>query len=73
MAKQVWTKQTNKRTFILSSEAGTQKTSVCVPLVKFYKILLRFAVGALVSEIWKKQFFFFSFFNLFLKTVSSVK
>ena len=51
MAKHVWTEQTNKRTFILMSVTGTQETSVCLHLVKLYKILLRFAVRAIVSEI----------------------
>ena len=55
MAKHVWTEQTNKRTFILMSETDTQETSVCLNLVRLYKISLHFAVGALVSEIWKEE------------------
>ena len=66
MAKHVWTKQTNKRTFILRFKTGTQETSVGLHLVKLYKILLRFAVGALVSEICKNYFFFSAYFKLFL-------
>ena len=53
MAKHVWTEQTNKQTFILMSETDTQETSVCLHLVRLYKISLHFAVGALVSEILK--------------------
>ena len=40
------------------SEAKTPKTSVCAPFVKLYKILLRFALGPLVSEILKNTVFF---------------
>ena len=65
MAKHVWTEQTNNRTFILMSETDTQETSVGLHLVKLYKILLYFAVGALVSEIWKNYFFSQLILNLF--------
>ena len=37
------------------SQANTPKTSVSAPLVKIYKILLRFALGPLVSEILKNK------------------
>ena len=40
------------------SEANTPKPSVSAPLVKLYKILLRFALGPLVSEILKSKVFF---------------
>ena len=53
MAKHVWTEQINKQTFILMTETDTQETSVCLNLVKLYKISLRFAAGALVSDILK--------------------
>ena len=50
--------QTNKKTLVYMSEANTPKTSVSAPLVKLYKILLRFALGPLVSEILKNKVFF---------------
>ena len=49
--------QTKKQTLVYMYEANTPRTSVCAPLVMFYKILLRFALGPLVSEILKKFFF----------------
>ena len=39
-------------------ETNTPKTLVCAPMVKFYKILLRFALGALVLAILKNKVFF---------------
>ena len=40
------------------SEANTPKTSVCAHLIKLSKMLLRFSLGVLVSEILKNNFFF---------------
>ena len=50
--------QTNQHTFLYMSETNTQTTLVCAPLIKFYKILLRFALRPLVSEILKNTGFF---------------
>ena len=50
--------QTNQQTFAYLSETNTPKTLVCAPLLKFYKILLYFALGHLVSEILKNLVFF---------------
>ena len=56
-----FTECTNKQTNISIYD---QKTSLCAPLVKLYKILLRFAPGPLVSEILKKVIFFPAVFGL---------
>ena len=37
------------------SKANTPKTSVCAHLVRLYKILLRFALGPLVSDIEERK------------------
>ena len=46
------------------SETNTPKALVCAPLIKFYKIFLRFALGPLVSEILKNNVFFQLAFGL---------
>ena len=43
--------RTDSLSLVYMSEANTPKTSLFFPLVKLYKILLRFALGPLVSEI----------------------
>ena len=46
--------QTNQQKFVLRSETNTPKALVCAPLVK----IIRFALGPIVSEILKNNFFF---------------
>ena len=51
-------KQTNKQTWELMSGTNTPKTSVCAHLVRLYKILLRFVLRPIASEIMWNIFFF---------------
>ena len=54
--------KTNQYAFEYMSETNTPKTLVCTPLIRFYKMLLCFALGPLVSEILKNKVFFLACF-----------
>ena len=49
--------KTNKQSLVFMSEANTPKTSLCAPLIKLYKMLLHFALGPLISDILKNNFY----------------